>query len=117
MNEISSRMGIVTDLVGEWVQKRRGYTLTMLPRLPIRVLMLAISVLTPVAPSVAADVTGEQVKHAIHNAVRALKRAQGPDGLWPERFRAGGETSLATLALLTAGEPADSESLRRALAY
>lgn len=67
------------------------------------------------AQAVFADVTGAQVRRAIQAGVRALTRLQRPDGSWPERHVAGGETCLATLALLTAGEPVDSPAVAAAL--
>ncbi len=63
-----------------------------------------------------ADVTGQDVRQAVARGVAALKRAQKPDGSWVERYFPGGETCLATLALLQAGEPADSDVVRRAVA-
>jgi hypothetical protein len=63
-------------------------------------------------PTVRADVTSEQVERAIRSGIVFLKSHQGRNGVWsgPE-----GITGLATLALLTAGEPADSPSVARAL--
>ncbi|WP_165073476.1 DUF4159 domain-containing protein [Paludisphaera rhizosphaerae] len=67
-------------------------------------------------------VTHEQVEQAIRDAVRYLKKEQNRDtGGWKD-FNAGGQwktgtTSLATLALLTAGEPPDSPTIRASLDY
>lgn len=61
------------------------------------------------------QVTGEEVRRAVRDGVRVVKAAQNADGTWPEHHRAGGETCLATLALLQAGEPVDSPSIRAAL--
>ncbi len=67
-----------------------------------------------------ADVTAEQVDAAIKGAVRYLKAAQLPDGSW-EEYNGGtypmGTTALVTLALLTAGEPADDPQMQKALAH
>ncbi|MEP0848103.1 MAG: DUF4159 domain-containing protein [Phycisphaerae bacterium] len=63
----------------------------------------------------AGDVAGTDVKRAIAAGARALKRVQRPDGAWPEQYVPGGETCLATLALLTAGEPPDSPAIAAAL--
>jgi len=64
-------------------------------------------------------VTHEQVEKAIREGVRYLKKEQKPNGSWQDL---GGDaktgvTSLVTLALLTAGEPADSPEIQRAVAY
>jgi len=67
-------------------------------------------------------VTHEQVERAIREGVRFLKKQQiAESGGWPD-YRVGGEartglTSLVTLALLTAGEPPDSPTIRSALGY
>lgn len=63
-----------------------------------------------------ADVTGEQVRTAIDNGVRALKRLQSPRGDWADRHYPGGETCLATLAVLHAGAAPDSPAVARAIA-
>lgn len=63
----------------------------------------------------AGDITGAEVKRAIAAGVRALKRVQRSDGAWPEQYVAGGETCLVTLALLQAGETADSPAIAAAL--
>jgi hypothetical protein len=73
-----------------------------------------------VAPAPGA-VTHEEVEQAIRNGVRFLQKQQNPEtGAWREygdqRFRTG-STSLVTLALLTAGEPADSPTIQKALGY
>jgi hypothetical protein len=61
------------------------------------------------------DVDGERVKAAISAGVRAIKRNQNADGTWTERHYPGGETCLAALALLQAGEAVDSPTLTPAL--
>jgi hypothetical protein len=63
-----------------------------------------------------ADVTGEQVKQALRKGVAALRGLQKDDGSWPERHQPGGETCLATLALLQAGESTDSPAVAAGLA-
>jgi hypothetical protein len=63
------------------------------------------------------EVTGEQVRKAIDNGVRALKRLQTPNGNWADRHYPGGETCLATMALLQSGVPADSPLITRPIAY
>jgi Domain of unknown function (DUF4159) len=69
--------------------------------------------------TVRAGVTSEQVERAIRDGVRFLKDRQRPDGSWPDMDRAAqtGPTSLATIALLTAGEKPGSPAIQRALAF
>ncbi len=64
-----------------------------------------------------AAVTGEQVRQALAAGVRLIKARQQPDGSWAEHFYAGGETALCVLALLQAGEPADSPLIQKALPH
>ena len=61
-------------------------------------------------PPPGAAVTREEVEQAIRDGVRFLKQQQRADGSWPDVDNEAhtGTTSLVTLALLTAGEPADS---------
>lgn len=79
------------------------------------------SMVGPMATSPArAEVTSEQVAQAIGDGIRFLKGAQLRDGSWPEfnvpRYVTG-TTSLATLALLTAGVPEDDPTIVAALRY
>jgi len=64
-----------------------------------------------------AEVTSAQLKQAVRTAVQAIKARQNPDGTWSGRYFAGGETCLATLALLQAGERPDSPELTGTLRY
>lgn len=64
-----------------------------------------------------ADVTGAQVRDAVRRGMKVLRSWQGEDGRWPERHLPGGETALATLALLYAGEPPDSPHVLAALPH
>jgi hypothetical protein len=66
-----------------------------------------------------ADVTSEQVEHAIREGSRYLKDKQAPDGSWTDVDQSArtGTTSLATLALLTAGEKPAAPVIQRALAF
>jgi hypothetical protein len=64
-------------------------------------------------------VTHVEVERAIRDGVGFLRREQRADGSWPDvsgEVRTG-SSSLATLALLTAGEAPDSPTVRKALAY
>jgi len=77
-----------------------------------------IPIVLMAAPAPArAEVTGEQVKRAIRKGVDYLKSRQGADGRWPFRYYVGGETCLATLALLQAGESVDSRAISNALQH
>jgi len=62
---------------------------------------------------------GEQVERAIRAGVEFLKAQQRPDGSWAdiEAESRTGMTSLVTLALMTAGEPADAPTIHKALEY
>ena len=68
------------------------------------------------APSRAAaappGVTREEVERAIKSGIEFLIKEQHPDGSWGT---SAGESSLVTLALLTAGESPDSPALRKSL--
>ncbi|MFH1747536.1 MAG: DUF4159 domain-containing protein [Planctomycetota bacterium] len=87
-----------------------------LQRLAFVLLAALVSSLVFTVPAWA-DVTGAQVKLAIRKGVPAVRSMQNADGTWPERHRPGGETCLATLALLHAGEAADSPAIAAALPY
>lgn len=79
-------------------------------------LVLAAGILLNGLPCLAADPpTGAQVRNAIANGVRYLRQRQQLDGRWPEQHFPGGESCLATLALLQAGEPPDAPHLAAAL--
>src|SRR3954467_6751699 len=84
-------------------------------RMLVPILLLAVPVL-----SARGQVTREEVEKAIRDGVRYLKEEQKADGSWAD-YRGGemptGTTSLVTLALLTAGEPADEPHVARALEY
>ncbi len=87
---------------------------------PLAVL-LGLSVLFGVLPlpSARGAVTRDEVERAIREGVRYLKAQQRDDGSWPEvdLGHRTGCTSLATLALLTAGESPDSSQVDAALKY
>ena len=85
--------------------------------LPVAAVVMTIC-LGGSAPS-RAEVTSQQVEQAIRDGIRYLKGQQQPDGSWPEynpRYITG-TTSLAVLALLTAGVPQDDPTIVNALAY
>ena len=63
---------------------------------------------------------GEQVERAIRGGVRYLKQVQRPDGTWVDNAdndALSGATSLATLALLAAGEKPNSSALQKSLSF
>lgn len=66
----------------------------------------------------AKSVSAEQVNQAIADGINYLQRQQKPDGTWDEIVLGfnGGVTSLCTLALLTAGVPANDPGIQKALA-
>ncbi len=78
---------------------------------------LVVSILA--GATVEAAVSREQVEKGIKLGVRFLKQKQRADGSWLELQDDAktGQTSLITLALLTAGEPADSPEMSKALSY
>lgn len=86
-------------------------------RRPAGAILLIVAFLACAAAPAGADVTGEEVKRAIRKGTRVLRSMQNADGTWPERHRPGGETCLAALALLHAGENVDSPALAAALPH
>lgn len=76
-------------------------------------------VVWPSAEPARAAVTRDEVEHAIREGVRFLKLEQRDDGSWSDVDNEArtGSTSLVTLALLTAGEPVNSPTIRKALDY
>jgi hypothetical protein len=82
-------------------------------------LVVLFGALTAGSVSCPAAVTREEVDKAIHDAVRFLKSNQRDDGSWTdiELEARTGMTSLVTLALMTAGETADSPTVKKALEY
>ena len=83
------------------------------------VLSLAFWCVLLCAPEANSAVTREEVERAIHDGVAYLREKQRDDGSWPDVDNEAhtGTTSLITLALLTAGEPANSPTITRALDY
>ncbi|WP_435009196.1 DUF4159 domain-containing protein [Tundrisphaera lichenicola] len=68
--------------------------------------------LAPPLSAAPAEVTREQVERSIQGGVAFLLKIQRPNGTWGTE---PGESALVTLALLTAGVPANSEPMSRAL--
>src|SRR5579864_2827728 len=79
---------------------------------PMLVLVAGAAWLATAVPSARADVTRQDVESSIRSGIRFLESHQNADGSWPGQ---PGVTALATLALLTAGEPADAPHVARGL--
>jgi hypothetical protein len=87
-------------------------------RLGIPILAIAAGAFVEFGRPVHGAVTREQVERAIREGVRGLGALQKDDGSWSDvdaPQAPTGSTSLATLALLTAGERPDSPRVARAL--
>lgn len=88
-----------------------------------RVLAIVLGIAGVTGPLLTSPVRGavtrEEVERAIKEGVRFLKQEQRGDGSWSDVDNDAhtGSTSLVTLALLTAGEPVNSPTIRRALGY
>lgn len=92
------------------------------PRIALKSWTLALGLVMNAvggAGAVAADVTRAQVEEAIRQGVRYLKSQQKQDGSWRQADNEArtGSTSLATLALLTAGETVKDAQVGRALDF
>lgn len=71
-------------------------------------------------PAFAADLSEEEVKHAIDAGKNYLVREQGDDGSWTIQSQIDvrvGVTSLCVLALINSGMPTSDPSVRRGLQY
>ncbi|GAC1474763.1 MAG: DUF4159 domain-containing protein [Isosphaeraceae bacterium] len=88
-------------------------------RFVFRLALLAAVLLATSARPARAAVSREQVELAIKRGTRFLKDAQRNDGSWSDDGLSNhkGITGLITLALLTAGEPAGSATISKALDY
>ena len=87
----------------------------------ISLLMAAFLLATPAAPARGEDPLVEKVRLAIKNGKGYLLGRQRDSGSWENDAAVlshkGGETSLAILALLTAGENPKSEAIQKGLKY
>jgi hypothetical protein len=85
----------------------------------VAAIIVAAICFAPSAANVArGEVTAEQVRRAIDEAVGYLQRQQRPDGSWEDYLAyGGGTTALCTLSLLTAGVPVDDPGIQKALGY
>ncbi len=77
--------------------------------------MLGAVLVLGLLPAAPAQITGDQVKRAVRRGVAAVTQSQRPDGTWLHQHYLGGETCLASLALLQAGESPDSRAIAAAL--
>ena len=80
---------------------------------------VALAAILAVSAAQAQQVTREQVEQAIKSGVKDLLSRQNDNGSWrdADQRAESGTTGLATLALLTAGEKADSPAIAKALDY
>ncbi len=86
-------------------------------RRTLPILMLGL-ILTAPPPAAVAQPDGAAVDRAVERGTRFLRRMQTAGGSWRETSnKTGGETALATLALLQAGESPRSRAIRSALAF
>ncbi len=83
----------------------------------VSMVLAASLVLTALERPVRAEIDAEKVKRAIDLGTSYLLRQQSADGSWSDHpgFPTG-VTSLCTLALLTAGVPADNPQIQKSLA-
>ncbi|HLA83401.1 MAG TPA: DUF4159 domain-containing protein [Thermoguttaceae bacterium] len=72
-----------------------------------------------IAPTLRAEVTADQVRAALDNGIKHLKKKQNKrNGTWPDYGGfTGGVTSLCTLALLNAGVGPEDPDVRSALQW
>jgi hypothetical protein len=69
----------------------------------------------PAVAGAATPPTGRQIRATILRAVEALKRAQRPDGRWPDYAQKGGVTALVVYAMLQAGVSPEEKRAAAAL--
>ena len=88
-------------------------------RLAVRRWLLFTLLLTILARSAnAAEISDEQVRHAVRLGVAYLQKHQRADGSWPENtLYPGGITSLCVLALLSSGVEVADPKIQLALSY
>ncbi len=69
-------------------------------------------------PLARAEITADQVRKSIDQAVSFLEREQRRNGTWTDHAGfVGGVTALCTLALLNAGLPPDDERIESSIGY
>jgi serine/threonine protein kinase len=110
----TSHIAISEDGTLAAVTSGKSVSLLELPHLPVMYRR------RPPRPAITrSPSSGDEVEDAIRNAAGFLKSSQRADGSWGDiEYEAQtGITSLATLALLAAGEKPDSRSLRASLEY
>jgi serine/threonine protein kinase len=116
---------VVLEETPEWLSWVLSMTLDLADPDPTLLPLADIAPPTPPAMSLKPDVVvrlsarGKEIDKAIRDGVRFLKQMQRADGSWEDAWPQArtGTTSLVTLALLTAGGPAELPSVRRAVDY
>ena len=83
------------------------------PRWLVLSAALAVGATASAPRTASAEVTREGVDHAIREGIAFLKKTQDPSGVWSGP---AGQTELAVLALITAGERPDEPYIARAIA-
>jgi hypothetical protein len=88
-------------------------------KLPIRTVLACGVLLATAVTVVGADLSPDDVRHAMDLGVRYLQTSQNPStGTWSEYSgQEGGITALCTLALLNAGQTPDESHVKNALHY
>jgi hypothetical protein len=85
-------------------------------RLAMRIFSL-VAILALAAPSLAQDdVTPQEVEDAIEKGIKALKAMQDRNGVYPGDVMLGGNTALATLALLSCDLPPEDPAIASGIA-
>ena len=85
----------------------------------VRASMTWLFVLVPgLAPVAMGQITDEEVRESLRAGVQFVKSQQQASGNWPSYADSpGGVTGLCTLALLSAGFPADDPTVSKGLAF
>src|SRR4051812_48099500 len=87
----------------------------------MRSLGLLLLMASPAFSQPAREPLVAQVKNGIERGVKFLRDYQRADGTWEIRYiqpvKEGGQTCLATLALLNCGVPVDDKTVQNGLAY
>lgn len=91
-------------------EKRFGWTVRLTG------LVMAVAIAFSHAAAIAQDVSSKQVQDAIEKGIAFLRNRQMDSGYWPDDGAyPGGSSSLAILALLNAGVPANDPALVKGL--
>src|SRR2546421_49948 len=82
----------------------------------MRLISLTAMAVFCTAASAQDDITPQQVEDAIEKGIKALKAMQDRNGVYPGDALLGGNTALATLALLSCDLPPDDPNVASGLA-